>query len=443
MILRTELRRSAAPVIGIGMLVFTLGLVYFLSGPWWKNTAPWNEEWTGLALWTRYLSIFVWPLLLGASAWQGLRDRRSRMTELLATVPTPPVRRALPPAGALALTLTGAYLSLLVVGGVQVAANTSYFHLRWLPAAGVLALALVAVGLSGFAAGRLVPSLLTPPVLAVAGLAAQIAVLREGWPLLLTPVFEARHVSVFTTVAPEVTLTQALWFTGLAATGFALAVVHGVRRRLVALLPAALTAAVAIPVLSGVDSPMVADEHATTLVCDDGELRVCVTRAHEADLTAFAGPAREALALLGKLPAPPTAAVEVPPDRDYRASARDVVPVFLSGNSYGVGPALTDPTDIRMTVLAGAGTPMCASEEDWKRHVRQVAARTVAAGWFTGSLRRLPGYRYEWDTEQELIRSAWLAFRALPENEQRDRIIALRTASLECDGDLLAILEGP
>jgi hypothetical protein len=117
-----------------------------------------------------------------------------------------------------------------------------------------------------------------------------------------------------------------------------------------------------------------------------------------------------------------------------------VVPVFLSGNNYGVG-TLTDPADIRTNVLAGAGTPMCAYDEDWRFQARQVVARTVAAGWFTGSLRRLPGHRYEWDTEQELIQATWRTFRALPEAEQRDRITALRTASLECDGDLLSILE--
>jgi hypothetical protein len=443
MILRTELRRSAAPVVGTGFLVGAIGLLYALSGPWRKGTASWDEEWTGLAMWTRYLASFLWPLVLGASAWQGLRDRRSRMTELLATVPTPAWRRAVPPAGALVLALTGAYVLLLVFGGVRVATSTTYFHLKWLPIAGVMVLALAAIGLLGYAAGRLVPSLLTPPVLAVAGLAAQIALLQRGWPLMLTPTFEASDVSLFTTVAPAVTLTQALWFTGLAATGFALAVAHGVRRRLLALLPTALAAAVTLPVLSSVDALMVADADASALVCDNDGPRVCVLRAHDSELAAFVGPAREALVLLAKLPSPPTAAVEAVPAYDYRRPPAGVVPVFLSGNKYGIG-SITDPADIRANVLAGAGTPMCDyTDEDWEFVVRQAVARTVAAGWFTGSPRRLPGYRFEWDTEQDLIQSTWRTFRALPEAEQLERIVALRAAALECDGDLLAILAAP
>ena len=444
MILRTELRRSAAPVVGGGLLVFALGLVYLLSGPWWKGTAPWNEEWTGLAQWTRYLAIFVWPLVLGASAWQGLRDRRSRMTELLDSMPKPPWQRALPPAGALALALVAAYALLLVVGGVQVASNTSYFHLKWLPVAGVMVLALVAFGLLGFAAGRLVPSLLTPPVLAVAGLAAQLMVVQSGWPLLLTPVFEAPDITAYTTVAPTVTLTQALWFAGLGVTGFALAVVRGAVRRLAALLPAALAAAVTATVLSGVDDPIVADDAASALVCDDDGPRVCVLRPHRDDLASVTGPAREALALLGKLPSAPTSVVEVPPTYDYRRHPDDVVPVVLVGAD--VGALIEDPARITPHVLAGAGTQACARAEtsdDWEFLVRQTVARTIAAAWFVGEPRPLPGFRYDWDADQELIRSTWKKFHALPETEQRDRISALRAAALDCDGDLLTILERP
>lgn len=445
MILRTELRRSTAPVAGIGLLVLTLGLIYLLSGPWWKGTAPWHEQWTGLAQWTRYLTVFLWPLVIGAGAWQGLRDRRSRITELLATTPKPAWRRALPTVGALALTLTGAYVVVLVVGGVQVAGTASYFHLKWLPVAGVMVLTLVGIGLLGVGIGKLLPSLLTPLVLVIAALATQISLIRTGRPQLLSPAFEAPDITVFTTVAPTVTLAQALWFAGIGATGLGLVVAASIRGRLTALLPVALAAAVAIPMLSGVAGPVVADQDARALVCDDNGPRVCVTRAHADYLPTFVGPARTALAQLRKLPTPPTSVVEVVPDKEFRAPSPDIAPVFLAADAYrGSAALLSDPEKIELNVLAGAGMPMCEGDAaDWDTVNRRIAARTVVAAWFTGKLRPIPGYQDVWETVPDLIQQAWQELRALPAAEQQARVVALRDAARECRGDLLTILGTP
>lgn len=434
MILRTELRRSTAPVAGIGLLVFSLALIYSLSGPWGKGTAPWDEQWIGLAHWTRYLTLFVWPLVLGAGAWQGLRDRRSKVTELFATTPRAPWRRALPTVGALALALIAGYVALLVVGGVQVAATASYFPLKWLPVAGVMVLALVGIAWLGMGIGRLVPSLVTPPVLVIAALAAEISVVQTSWPLLLTPAFEAPDITVFTTVATPVTLTQALWFIGIGATGFVLFVATRARTRLIALLPVALTAAVAIPVLSGVDSPVVADPAARALVCDDDGPRVCVTRAHADYLPTLVKPAREALALLGKLPSPPTSVVEMAARwDDYRPPPHDVVPVLIDAFSS------TDPAKIRMVVLSGSAVPWC-EETDWEATTRIIVARTVATSWLTGELAPIPGEQSLWNDAHGEIQRAWQALQALPAAEQPARVAALREAALDCRGDLSTLL---
>ena len=434
MILRTELRRSTAPVLGIGLVVFSLGLVYSLTGPWVHGTAQWNEQWTGLAQWTRYLTVFLWPLVAGIGAWQGLRDHRSRVTELFATTPRPAWRRLLTTAGAVAVALTTGYLVLLVVGGVQVAAHTSYFHLKWLPVAGVMVLALVGIALLGFGIGRLVPSLITPPVLAVAALAAQIAVIQQGWPLLLTPAFGAPDITAFTTVDISVSAAQALWFTGVGATGLCLALAVRARARVAALLPVALAAAVVVPVLSDVDSPVVADEDALALVCDTDGPRVCVTAVHENHLPTLTGPVREALALLGKLPSPPTSFLEVPP-KDGGRPAPDVVAVSFLTEPF------TDPEDIKRAVLAGAGTPMCETQPgDWETTVSTVSARIVAAAWFTGSLAPVPDYRYLWDVERDDIERAWQELRALPAAEQTARMAAYREAALDCRGDLSTLV---
>jgi len=433
-ILRTELRRSSAPVLGIGLMVFSLGLIYSLTGPWIHGTAPWNEQWTGLAHWTRYLTLFLWPLVLGIGAWQGLRDRRSRVTELFATTPMAPWRRLLPTAGALAVALTAAYLVLLLVGGVQVAANASYFHLKWLPVAGVMVLALVGITLLGFGIGRLLPSLITPPVLAVAALAAQIAVLQQGWPMLLTPAFTEQDISAFTTVSVPVSLTQALWFTGIGATGFLLALAVRARTRVAALLPVALAAAVSVPILSSMDSPAEADADAMALVCDDDGPRVCVRHVHADHLAAITGPAREALALLEKLPSPPTSVIEYPFTDDFRSPSPDVAPLLFYAEP------VTDPEWVKLTLLAGAGTPSCIHTSDWDVVTNRLAARIVAASWFTGKLAPVPSSLAVWEAAEDDIRAAWRELRSLPADEQTARVAAYRDAALDCRGELSTLV---
>jgi len=444
MILRTELRRSAAPVIGVGVLLFTVGMLYGMSGPWWKGTAPWHEQWTGLAQWVRYLGVFLWPLLLGAGAWHGLRDRRAGVRELLSSTPRSAWRRVLPTAGALAIGLAGAFVVVLVVGGVQVALTASYFHVKWVPVAAVGLLAYLGAVLLGAGLGRLVPSLLTPPVLAVGGVAVQISLIQSGWPEWLTPTIEAPEITVFTTVSVPVTLVQALWFAAIAATGFGLLAANQARLRLAALLPVVLGLAITVPVLSQQDSH-VADRDAVAMVCDEQDGRVCVTRAHEAELARFAGPAREALALLAKLPDAPTSVEELADERP-----RDgVVAVSLFGDGVRGSEALDDPADIRLSVLAGAGTPLCVdgSEETyrWAVTTRMAMARTVAAAWFTGELAPLPYYREMPTTEGAAVQRVWRTFRALPETAQRARVAELRDAALDCDPavDLLDILVAP
>jgi hypothetical protein len=427
MILRTELRRSTAPVAGIGLLVGALGLLYSLTGPWIHGTAPWNEQWTGLAQWTRYLMLFLWPLVLGVGAWQGLRDHRSRVPELFSTTPKPAWRRVLPTAAALALALTAAYVALLVVGGVQVAANASYFHLKWVPVAGVMVLALIGSVLLGAGIGRLLPSLVTPPVLAVAALAAQVVVTQSNW-LLLTPAFEAVHVTAFTTVSVPVTLTQALWFLGIGATGYGLLVAASVRTRVAAVLPLAVAAAVAVPGLSTVADPVVVDPDATALVCDDDGSRVCVTHVHAGYLPALVGPAREALALLKKLPSPPTSVVELDTPQPRRPAPGEVL-VFI-----GPGPQ-PDPDTRRWYVLYSSTDSGCQYDhEDIMLEV--TAAQIIVTSWLTGSSTPVSVPNEEWQLEyaRAEVDKGWAALRALPPDKQAARVAEIRQAALDCRG---------
>ena len=425
MILRTELRRSTAPVAGVGLLVGSLALLYSLTGPWIHGSAPWTEEWTGLAQWTRYLTLFLWPLVIGLGAWQGLRDHRSRVTDLFASTPRPAWRRVGPTAAAPAIALTAAYVLLLVVGGVQVAGNTTYFHLKWVPVAAVMVLALVGLSLLGTGIGRLVPSVVTPPVVAVAALAAQVAALQGNW-ILLTPAFEAPDISAFTIVPVAVTLTQALWFLGIGATGFALLVTTGLRARMLAALPLVVAAAVALPVLPNVDSRAVADVGATALVCDKHGPRVCVTRVHADYLPGLAGPARKALADLGKLPSAPTSVVELDTPAPRRPGPGEVL-VFLDP-----GP-LPDPETLRHNVLSSAVEPGCRIEDE-DLFATVTAEKIIVMSWLAGRSTPAPepGYEYQWEVAGDEVRAGWAALMALPPTERAARVGEIREALAEC-----------
>ncbi|WP_285778815.1 hypothetical protein [Microtetraspora sp. NBRC 13810] len=434
-----------APWAGGIFFAVAVGFLYGLGGPWWKGTGMWTAQWSSAAQWERWLLLFLWPGVLGAGALQGLRERRSGMRELLASTPRPAWRRAVTTAGALAILLAAAYLLVFVVAAVQVVVNGGYFHLGWVPVVAVGVLAVVAGGWLGMGVGRTIPSVLTPPALAVTGLVTMIyfeasnsagTVFSGGLPHrigLLSPSLTAVR-DVFLAVSGRVHLGQAVWLAGIAATGLLLLAATRPRARLAALLPLALGTAVAPAILPAGPATYVKDAALTAPVCDGP---VCVTRLHEPRLAVLAGPGREALRLLGRLPDPPVAIRETdvtwpvhgPPPRTAGA-----VPVDFGAPDFqgAAGERLT------RSLVAGAGTPPCFGTAGWD--AREQAARTVAAAWFLGDLEPLPG---TFDPEGEvgqMAASAWDTLRALPAHEQVSRMSALRTTSLSCDDDLLSTL---
>jgi hypothetical protein len=243
---------------GLLLLLVALAFLHGFDGPWWKGSGRWTAQWTSAAWWERYLLAFLWPLAVGAGALQGLRDHRSRMTELLATTPRPAGQRALRTAGASALALAVAYLLVFLVGAAQVVASDGYFHLGWLPVAAVGVLGLVAGSWLGMGIGRAVPSVLAPPVLAVSSLLGMtfLTVATDATTdgtvphrlALLSPTLPQVD-DVYLTVAGRVSLGQTVWLLGVAATGFLLFAAVTRRARLLAPLPALLAAMVALPLL--------------------------------------------------------------------------------------------------------------------------------------------------------------------------------------------------
>jgi hypothetical protein len=328
-------------------------------------------------------------------------------------------------AAALAIALTTAYLVLLVIGGVQVAGTATYVHLKWVPVAGVAVLALVGSALLAAGIGRLLPSPITPPVLAVAALALEVAALHAKW-LLLTPGFREVDIQVFTSVVLPVTLAQALWFLGFGATGFALLFAVSGRTRLFAVLPLAVAAVVAVPVVSTVADPAVPDPDAQTLVCDEHGPRVCVTIAHADYLSALTGPARKALALLHKLPSPPTSVVEMGMPRPRRSDP-DVVPMFIDPGR------LPDPDTVRWQVLVRSAQPLCGPEGD-DIVLSVTATQVIVSSWLTDAPTPIsaPGQEYEWEYAHAEIKEGWAVLKALPPDRQAARVAEMRRAALDC-----------
>ena len=456
-VLRIELRRSVAPWAGGVLLTSALAFLCLLDAGWWRGTTAWTAQWTSMALWTRGLLFYLWPLAVGLGALQGLRDHRSKMSELLTSTPRPAWHRAAALAGTTAITLASAFALLVLVGAAQVLANTEYTHLGWLPVSLVGALSLVAGAVLGMGAGRALPSALTPPVLAM-GAFVFTALMHMSWgrtetttaagitstepnrvSLLSPAVEEVRDVLV--TLSASVHVGQMIWLLGMAVTGFVLLVAATPRARLIALTPVLAGAALALLVLPSDPRRMyVVDEAAAELVCDGP---VCVTKTQQSRLVDLADPGRKALRLLhgalgGQAPVSVRENTAVLPDGSTPRWSRKTVLFDFDDDII----ATAKGEELTWALIAKGMVPGC-TPVGWSGFGGDLFAQTVAVGWVLGDLRPLPGtpagLRSEVDAK---TRPVWKELKALPRAEQLSRISAMRAAALSCKGDAFDALKG-
>ncbi|MEV4969881.1 hypothetical protein [Streptomyces scopuliridis] len=457
-VLRIELKRSVAPWAGAVVLTTALAFLYLIPGSWWTGTTAWTAQWTSMAMWTRSLLFYLWPLAVGLGALQGLRDHRSKMSELLASTPRPARHRAVTLAGMTAFTLASAFVLLVLVGAVQVAAHTEYTHLGWLPISLVGALALVAGAVLGMGAGRALPYVLTPPALTMGAFVftalMQMSLGRTetttatGFPgtepnrvsLLSPAVQDVRDALV--TLSASVHVGQTIWLLAMAVTGFALLVAATPRARLLALAPVLAGAVIALLVLPSDPRRMyVVDEAAAELVCDGP---VCVTKTQQARLADLAGPGKEALRLLhGALGSQAPVSVRenaavLPEGSTPRWSSKTVLFDFDDDII-----AAAKGEELTRALIAKGLVPGC-SPVGWSSFGGDEFAQTLAVGWVLGDLRPLPStlptkFRREVDAE---TRPVWKELKALPRAEQLSRINAMRAAALSCEGDAFDALNG-
>jgi hypothetical protein len=194
---------------------------------------------------------------------------------------------------------------------------------------------------------------------------------------------------------------------------------------------------------------LVLDQGAVALVCTPDTPKVCVRRVHRAALDGLREPAREALAILSaKLPQAPTRVVEAYFPLDP-ASGSPLPPrpdtLYAEVSTDNMGRIAVPARDTLWALLMGAGTQPCDNAPPFpsQERTRSDAARLVAAAWLLDEKPLSPSDRpdvWGWLPDQTLSRPAYEALRALPADEQRARVAALREAELACGGrDRLAI----
>jgi hypothetical protein len=430
-VIRIELRRSSARVVAV--LLVLVGL-----GPLYLTVDSWGGQWMTMTLTHGGLLMLFLPLALAAGAWQGRREARTQVRELMGTVARPRWQRATPVAVALATTTVLGYLLLFGICTVWVAGSATYFDPAVVPVVGIGAVAMVAAVWLGMAVGRMSPSVFVSPGLALLGLFALVglpaivdAAGSDSGLVLLSPVL-SRSAFDWMTVPSRLLTAHAVLVTGLAVAGFLLLAGASWRPRALAGVVVAgvvVTAAALLP-RGGADAMHTPNPDAYRLVCTDDAPRVCVTAVHASVLADVTPPARRALALLAQLPGAPTSAQErrafrgEDPDRSITP---DVLPlrIAIKANRFD------DPYLVENT-LAGLGTEWVSCPTPWTNS----AAREAAGAWLLNA----PPRGTDGDTATAL--KLYQELRAFPAAEQLRRVAAVREAALRCEPDLTAVLVG-
>ncbi|MEU6229257.1 hypothetical protein [Streptomyces sp. NPDC047042] len=455
-ILRIELKRSVAPWAGAVVLTGALGFLYLVNAGWWRGTTAWTAQWTTLALWTRTLLFYLWPIAVGLGALQGLRDHRSKTVELLTSTPRPAWHRAATSAGTTAVTLASAFALLVLVGGVQVLANTEYTHLGWLPISLVGALSLVAGAVLGMGVARALPSALTPPAMAMGAFVFTVLMSishsrtetnTPGFPIneptrisLLSPAVQEVRDALLT-LSGAVHAGQTIWLLGMAATGFALLMATAPRIKVIALAPVLAGGIIALLILpSDPRRIYVMDETAAELVCEGP---VCVTRTQQARLADLADPGRKALGLMrgalgGRAPVSVREDNAVLLEGSTPRWSREAV--LFDFDDHTVASAKGE--ELTRALIVKGMVPGCTPVGWESFDLKEAAAQSIAVAWVLGKDEPVDSPSAASSEVRALARPAWKKLRALPRAEQLSRINAMRTAALSCKGDPLDALSG-
>ncbi|MEV8512175.1 hypothetical protein [Dactylosporangium sp. NPDC051484] len=427
-ILRIELRRSAA--LWAGLILLLAGVVMCYVGP-----QRWSSGWMALAMIEREYLMLMAPLALAAGAWQSRRESRAGLSELLESTPRPRLQRVLPVLGALGLAVIGGYLAVLAVTAPWIAGTARYLPAAAFAVVTVGALTVAAAAWLGVAVGRLWPSIAAGPVLACAGIGWLMgfpaAIRGQQWlGMLFSPMYGMSRFSDYETVSGRLTAAQTVWLVALVVAVYILHGVEGRRARLAASLPLVLGVAVAITVVPHDRSVAHAiDPVARELVCTTDAPKVCVARVHSALLPEVTPQARQALALLARLPQPPAEAYE------------DTTTTWGSGVPE-LGP---DPAGVALMTITVDDRGHLAFPNDL---VPRIVGRVLAnvgrcPGGLDSSVLRAATYwlvgteppdepRVDDDRRNDHVRQLWQGLLKLPEARALARVAAVREGALRC-----------
>jgi len=407
------------------------------------------------------------PVAVGIGAWRARRDRRSGMVELLGTTARPSWQRLSMTAAALGIGVLAGYVVTFAGLTAYAAVVGAYLPLGAFAATAATALYLVGSVWLGLAIGRLLPFVIVPPLLIVVGFVGTFILILgadlEGYTqgpgatgrppatVLLDPLQTEGFEYAQALTAPA-HLAQAVWALGL-ATACLLLFVASRLVRIVAAVPVVLALVAATALLpTDLADAIVFDRTAMALVCTPDDPQICTRRVHHRVIDDLREPGRAALSILSaKLPQAPSSVVQTytvhgtgflrvdPPPPDPNILYAEVIP-------NDSGRAGKTEREMLWILLDGAGTPRCNSFDpsNFDLGEGQYVARLVAAAWLVGEPPSAAPAE-DWSSLAELpaTRPTYEALLALPEDEQRARVAALRAAELACDDtDRLEILSG-
>jgi hypothetical protein len=368
-LLRLELRRNIMPWL-LPLLAVLFWLVTYR--PAMANPPFWNIR-SGMV--QSHTMLAFAPLLAGAAAWAGSRERRRGMADLVGMTALPRWAGQLATWAATTCWAEAAYLAGVGVLFVVTARQGAWGGPLWWPV--VVGAVFVAASCAlGFAAGTLLPSRFTPPLaafvmfLALAGGAFAIQAnvsYAQIWPLNVQGPFPLDSYGIFYSYVPDLAIAQVLFLAGLGAAalgGLGLPATAGGRwlRRATAIVTAAGLAAAGTGVAlastarleaHGMVIPALHDAASDrptpyTPVCSQTAVPVCLQPAYRAllpDVTAAFGPT---LSQLAGLPGAPVRVTQV--------AVTSVRADPSNGMGFG-GPVISGHPPVLYLPLAGMTLP--------------------------------------------------------------------------------------
>ena len=426
-LLRIEAHRN----LGVFLFPFVIAGILFMT---YEALPVGVLLWPETALSIHITLVLTGPLAAGVGAWSAIRNKRRGIQELLATTSYSPAGRDLTRLGATAAWLAGAYIASAALVLMLMYLDGAWGSpVLWPVLLGLLALVFDTV--FGYAVGYYLPSLITPPIVAIVAYWVQggAAFWFSGKPAqYLSPVPDTLDGSVFFGVIPHIFVPQSLFLLGLL--GFMLAAIalraggYPLLPR-VSLVASMILTAIGVAMLLNTPTERTTSMKAESLVpyepkCVEKSITVCVHPAYSSLL-------EESAAVIGKV-SKPFASLPGGPERAEQAYTSDGAMKDGTINFF-----LYDSTSIGQLAQDTAMTIVVA--DDKKGGFQPNPAQAVVVGWALKNA----GEDYEsilffdGPSENEAVKAAILRFDELNEKNRSAWLVEnferLRTGEVDLD----------